>query len=117
MEDELNKYQNKNEVPFKVPENYFENNKIKLLEITKSEPTKETKVFTLRNKIYTWTISTAAAVFIGVYLFVPNKEIAPTADSLSEIQTDHIEEYIFNEYLYNGEEAVLLSEVELEDLN
>lgn len=97
---------------FKVPENYFEENKRKLLSIPDENAS---KVIPLWQKILPIT-AIAAAFVISVILFQPDEATDPVAN----IPDTEIEEYLYAEYGFDIEKEVIendniLSELEETD--
>lgn len=123
MSEDLNKYKQDLEAGLKVPEGYFAEKKKQLLAIPEmmEKLEEKPKIISLWPKVLTWSLSAAAIISIAVFLLKP---VDPGTDSLTileaslnEIDKEHIEDYLMNEYIYGGDESLLLSEVEFEDLN
>lgn len=120
MSEDLDKYKQDLEGGLKVPEGYFSEKKKTLLAIPLMVETEEKKVISLWPKVLSWSLSAAAVISIGLYFMYPKNqpnELTSIEASLNEIDNEQIEDYLMNEYIYGGDESLLLSEVEFEDLN
>ncbi len=125
MSEDLNKYKKDLEAGLKVPEAYFAEKKKLLLAIPdneiKVEVDKKPKVIRLWPKVLTWSLSAAAVISIAFFLLKPSDtNVDPFVRleaHLNEMDKEQIEDYLMNEYIYGGDESLLLSEVEFEDLN
>lgn len=123
MNEDLKKYKEDLEKGLKVPEDYFSKKKKSLLAIPEMEgsDTKSGKLIPLWPKVLAWSFSAAAIISVSIFLLNPKEKPSGSWDgieaSLNEIDKEHIEDYLINEYIYGTDEGLLLSEVEFEDLN
>lgn len=122
MQEDLNDYKKNLEGGLKVPEGYFKDNKKVLLSIPllENEKNTEKKTISLWPKVLAWSLSAAAIISMALFFLNPEPQNIDPWDgieaSLNEMDSEHIEDYLMNEYIYGADESLLLNEVEFEDI-